>query len=140
MFRPQAPWLAAVSLLLLPALAHAEDAEGGQALLDDGARVVAAEEVDDWFTDKEALKTIEEHVLPSVCRASEEARQGALASLRQSVAQAGDAKKLFEQRGVVDDRVEAALTAERRLKGYEQAMARQNKGPFWFRPKLGFPG
>ncbi len=28
MFWPQAPWLAAVSLLLLPTLAWAEDAEG----------------------------------------------------------------------------------------------------------------
>jgi hypothetical protein len=140
MFWPQAPWLAAVSLLLLPTLAHAEDAEGVHSLLEDVARVVAAEEVDDWFTDKEALKTIEEHLLPSVCRASAEARQGVLVSLQQAAAQAGDAKTLFEQRGVMDARVDAALTAERRLHGYEQAFARQNECPFWVRPKVGFHG
>ncbi|MDF3064852.1 MAG: hypothetical protein K0R38_453 [Polyangiaceae bacterium] len=140
MFWPQAPWVAAVSLLLLPKLSHAEDTEGVRSLLDDVARVVRAEEVDDWFTDKEALKTIEEHVLPSVCHASVEARQGALASLQQSAARAGDAKALFEQGGVMDDEVDAALTANRRLRGYEQALARQNECPFWIRPKVGFHG
>ncbi|RYZ02856.1 MAG: hypothetical protein EOO73_30185 [Myxococcales bacterium] len=140
MFWPQAPWLAAVSLLLLPTLAHAEDAEGAHSLLEDVARVVAAEEVDDWFTDEEALKTIEEHLLPSVCRASVEAREAALVRLQSAHAQAGDAKALFEQGGVVDSRVQAALTAERRLHGYERALARQNECPFWIRPKVGFHG
>lgn len=140
MFRPPAPWLAAVSLLLLPTLARAEDAEGVYALLDDVARVVAAEEVDDWFTDKEALQTIEKHVLPSVCRASAEARRGTLLLLQERAARAGDAKALFEQRGEVDEQVAAALTAERRLKGYERALAREAECPFWVRPKVGFHG
>jgi hypothetical protein len=139
MFWHQAPWLAAVSLLL-PALAHAQDTEGAHSLLDDVARVVTAEEVDDWFTDKEALRTIEENLLPSVCRASPEARQTALESLERAVAQRGNAKALFEQSGEVDDRVEAALTAERRLRGYQQALARQGECPFWIRPTPGFQG
>lgn len=140
MFRPQAPWLAAVLLLLLPSLARAEDAEGTRSLLDDVARVVAAEEVDDWFTDKEALEIIEQHLLPSVCRATGEARQGALSGLERAAAERGDPKALFEQRGVVDDQVESALTAERRLRGYRQALARQGECPFWIRPKPGFHG
>lgn len=139
MFRPLAPWLAAISLLM-PALAHAEDAEGVHSLLEDVARVVAAEEVDDWFTDKEALRTIEENLVPSVCRASEEARQGALASLQADAARAGDPKASFEKSGVIDDRVKAALTADRRLRGYQQALARQGECPFWVRPQPGFHG
>jgi hypothetical protein len=139
MFRPLAPWLAAISLLM-PALAHAEDAEGVHSLLEDVARVVAAEEVDDWFTDKEALRTIEENLVPSVCRATDEARQGALASLQADAAGAGDPKALFEKSGVIDARVKAALTADRRLRGYQQALARQGECPFWVRPQPGFHG
>lgn len=140
MFWPKAPWLAAVLLLLRTTLAHAEDAEGTRSLLDDVARIVTAEEVDDWFTDKEALRTIEEQLLPSVCHASLEARQGALASLQQAAALNGDPKSLYERSGVVDDRVSAALTAQRRLKGLEQALSRQSECPFWIRPEPGFHG
>jgi hypothetical protein len=139
MFRPLAPWLAAISLLM-PALAHAEDAEGVHSLLEDVARVVAAEEVDDWFTDKEALRSIEENLVASICRASEEARQGALASLQKDAAGAGDPKSLFEKSGAIDDQVTAALTADRRLRGYQQALARQGECPFWIRPQPGFHG
>ncbi len=140
MFRPKAPWLAAALLQLLPTLAWAEDAEGTRSLLEDVARVVASEEVDDWFTDKEALSAIEEHLLPSVCHASEEARAGALATLQQASAVAGDPKALFERSGRVDDGVTAALTADRRLRGFQLALARQNECPFWIRPKPGFHG
>lgn len=140
MFRPQAPWLAALSLLLLPALARAEDAEGTRSLLEDVARVVAAEEVDDWFTDKEPLDAIERHLLPSVCHASGEARKAVLDTLTRAAAQNGDPKVLFEQRGVMDDRVDAALTADRRLRGYQQALARENECPFWIRPQPAFHG
>jgi hypothetical protein len=140
MFWPKAPWLAAVLLLLLPRLAHAEDTEGTSSLLEDVARVVAAEEVDDWFTDQEALKVIEEHLLPSVCHASLEARAGALATLQRAQADAGDPKLLFEKSGELSADVNRALTAQRRVRGFEQALARQQECPFWIRPQVGFHG
>ncbi len=140
MFWPKAPWLAAVLLLLRPNLAWAEDAEGTRSLLEDVARVVAAEEVDDWFTDHEALRVIEEHLLPSVCRASAEARDGALATLQQARAREGDPKGLFERSGKLTPEVERALSADRRLRGLESTLARQGECPFWIRPARGFHG
>jgi hypothetical protein len=133
--------LAALLLpLLRPGLARAADAEGTFSLLEDVRRVVAAEEVDDWFTDREALRAIEEHLLPSVCRAGVEAREGALAALRQEHARLGDPKALFAVDGELTARVEDALTAQRRLISLEQALSRQNECPFWIRPELGFHG
>ena len=143
MFWPKAPWLAALLLLLRPGLSRAQepaDAEGVSSLLEDVARVVAAEEVDDWFTDQEALRSIEEHLLPSVCHATPQARQGALASLQRAHDAAGDAKTLFERDGALTSEVTAALTAQRRLQGLEQALARQNECPFWVRPEADFHG
>ncbi len=130
----------ALLLLLRPALARGQDAEGTFSLLEDVRRVVAAEEVDDWFTDREALRTIEEHLLPSVCRASEPARRAALEELRARRARAGDAKALFANHGALTPEVEQALTAERRLRALEQALDRQVECPFWIRPAPGFHG
>src|SRR4051812_14048076 len=99
-------WLRAwpLALLLLGSrLARAEDVEGARSLLSDVARVVAAEEVDDWFADREALRAIEQHLLPSVCRATPEARAAALGGLRQRAAELGDAKALFTKRGELTD-------------------------------------
>lgn len=140
MFCPKTPWLAALLLLLLPRLAQAADVEGTRSLLEDVARVVASEEVDDWFTDREALQVIEEHLLPSVCHASLEARAGARATLQQAHAAAGDPKALFERSGALSSEVNRALTAQRRLRGFEQALARQHECPFWLRPKPHFHG
>jgi hypothetical protein len=138
-------WLgagAAVALLfvLWPADARALDAEGTRSLLSDVSRVVAAEEVDDWFADREALRSIEEHVLPSICRATPDARAGALAELRARHATLGDAKALFAQRGELTPEVTQALTAERELMGYERTLAREAECPFWIKPQLGFQG
>lgn len=130
----------ALWLLLCPALARAQDREGTLSLLEDVRRVVAAEEVDDWFTDREALRAIEEHLLPSVCRASLAARDGALAELRARRAQAGDAESSFAREGSLTPAVRDALTAERRLRSLEQTLARQAECPFWIRPKPGFLG
>jgi hypothetical protein len=132
-------WLAAV-LLLVPTLARAEDDEGARSLLSDVARVVAAEEVDDWFSDREAMLAVGQHLLPSVCRASPEARDGALAGLRQQHAALGDPRVLFAKRGEVSSEVSAALTAQRRLVALEQALARKDECPFWIRAEPGFRG
>lgn len=136
---PKACWLAA-ALTLRANLAWAEDAEGARALMSDVARVVAAEEVDDWFSDREAMISIGQHLLPSVCHATLEARDQALAQLRQRHQQLGDAKGLFATRGRLSREVSQALTAERRLNALERTLARQDECPFWIRPEPGFQG
>ncbi len=137
-------WLRAAPLSLLlvlcPRGVFAEDAEGTFSLLEDVRRVVAAEEVDDWFTDREAFRSIEEHLLPSVCRASLEARAGALAELRARHAERGDARARFTADGGFSPAVARAPTAERRLTALEQTLARQAECPFWVRPEPGFHG
>jgi hypothetical protein len=139
MFWLRAWWLPAL-LLLVPCAAHAQDAEGARSLLSDVERVVAAEEVDDWFSDREALLSIEQHLLPSVCRATALARDGALTELRARHARAGDAKALFERQGELTSAVERALTAERELLALERTLARQSECPFWIRAEPGFQG
>src|SRR5438477_5879879 len=133
-------WPVALLLLLLPRLARAEDVEGARSLLSDVVRVVAAEEVDDWFADREALRAIEQHLLPSVCHATADARARALGGLRKSAVELGDARALFAKRGELSDDVRAARTAERRLRALEAALARQEECPFWVRPQPSFQG
>ncbi len=132
-------WLAAL-VVLRPSLAWAEDAEGAYSLLDDVARVVAAEEVDDWFSNREAMLSIEQHLLPSVCHASPEAREAALAALRLRHAELGDPKALFAQHGRLSPEVTHALSAERWLTAFERTLARQDECPFWIRPEPAFQG
>lgn len=126
-----------------PGLAAAQadtDAEGTRALLSDVARVVAAHEVDDWFADREALRSVEQHLLPSVCRTSRQARTAALATLESRHAALGDPKQLFAQSGRMSAEVDAALTAQRELAALTTTLARQNDCPFWVSPRLGFHG
>jgi hypothetical protein len=139
MFWLRASWLVALPLLL-PRLAHAEDLEGARSLLSDVSRVVAAEEVDDWFADREALRDIEQQLLPSVCYATPDARAAALAGLRKGAAELGDPKALFAQRGAMTDDVNAALTADRRLRALERTLVRQDECPFSIRPEPAFQG
>ena len=130
----------AALLMLRPSLALAQDSEGTRSLLSDVARVVAAEEVDDWFTDREAWRSVEEHLLPSLCRATPVAREAALEELRARHAALGDAKALFDQHGELSTAVTAALTAERELTSLERVLQRQGECPFWIRPEPGFRG
>ena len=130
----------ALLLVLRPSLALAEDAEGARSLLSDVARIIAAEEVDDWFSYREAWRSVEEHLLPSVCRATPVAREAALAALRVRHAALGDAKALFAQGGELSTAVAAALTAERELTALERVLQRQSDCPFWIHPEPGFRG
>ena len=139
MFWLRASWLVAL-LVLLPRLARAEDLEGARSLLSDVSRVVAAEEVDDWFADREAMVSMEQHLLPSVCRATPDARAAALAGLRKRTAELGDPKRLFAEQGELTDQVRAARTADRRLRALERALGRQDECPFWIRPEPAFRG
>lgn len=132
-------WLL-VAVWLSPALARAQDVEGARSLLSDIARIVASQEVEEWFSDREAVRGIEVHALASVCRATPEARAWALAGLRKHHAEVGDAQKLFEQDGHVSNRVETALTTHRQLLLLEAALARAAECPFWIEPEPGFAG
>jgi hypothetical protein len=143
MFWLRACWPLAVLLALGPSVALAQvtvDPEGTRSLLSDVERVVAAEEVDDWFSDREAWQSVEEQLLPSLCRATPAARDAALGSLRARHAQLGDAKALFAQQGELSGQVDEALTAERELLGLERTLLRQAECPFWIRPSPGFHG
>jgi hypothetical protein len=139
MFWLRACWLVAL-LWLLPRLARAEDLEGARSLLSDVSRVVAAEEVDDWFADREAMVSMERHLLPSVCRATPDARAAALAGLRKRAAELGDPKRLFAEQGELTGEVRAARTADRRVRALERALGRQDECPFWIRPEPAFRG
>jgi hypothetical protein len=139
----RACWLLALLLAVWPRSTFAQavaDEEGARSLLSDVARVVAAEEVDDWFADREAWLAIEEHLLPSVCHATPAARDAALASLHERHARLGDPKSLFAQQGRMSSEVTAALTAERELTGLTRALSRQSECPFWIRAEPGFQG
>lgn len=139
MFWLRASWLVA-ALLLVTGFARAADEEGARSLLSDVSRVVAAEEADDWFTDREALRDIEQNLLPSVCRATPAARARALAGLRKRSAELGDPKALFAASSELTDAVSSARTARRRLQGLEATLARAGECPFWIRPEPGFQG
>lgn len=136
----RACWPLALLLVVRPGVAFAEDAEGARGLLSDVARIVAAEEVDDWFTDREAWQSVEEHLLPSLCRATPVAREAAVAQLRARHSALGDPKALFARSGQMSKDVTEALTAERELLALERALQRQSECPFWIRPRLGFHG
>ena len=133
-------WVLAALLVLRPSSALAQDSEGTRSLLSDVARVVAAEEVDEWFTDREAWLSVEEHLLPSLCRATPAAREAAVEELRARHAALGDPKALFDQHGELSTAVTAALTAERELTSLERVLQRQGECPFWIRPEPGFRG
>jgi hypothetical protein len=132
-------WLAGLAMLL-PARASAEDLEGAGSLISDVARIVAAEEAEDWFSDREALRSIDEHVLASVCRATPEARAWALAGLQKRHAELGEAKALFQKTAQFSSAVKEALTAERELAALEQTLLRLDECPFWIAARPGFEG
>lgn len=142
MFWLRTCWPLALLLVLRPTAAVAQpvDPEGTRSLLSDVARIVAAEEADDWFTDREAWQSVEEHLLPSVCRTTVAAREAALEALRARHVALGDARALFAQTGRLSGAAAEALTAERELLGLEHTLARQSECPFWIRPEAGFLG
>ena len=141
----------ALLVLLGPCLALAQaptpattpvpaDPEGAESLLSDVARIVAAHEVDDWFADREAMRSIEQHLLPSVCHASPEARSSALGTLEAHHAALGNPEELYRARGQLTPEVNHALTAQRELTALKTALAREGECPFWVRPQVGFLG
>lgn len=139
----RACWPLAVLLAVWPSVVRAQaadDAEGARSLVIDTERVVAAEDTDGWFSDREAWVSIEGHLLPSVCRASVPAREAALATLRARHAKLGDPKALFAAQGEMSSQVDDALMAERELTALTRTVARQEECPFWIRGEPGFQG
>lgn len=120
--------------------AAAQDLEGARSLMSDVSRVVAAQEAEDWFTDSQALRSIEEQILASVCRATPEARAWALAGFARRSVELGDAQQRFATAGELTDEVELALTAQRRLLALRHALGRVSECPFWVRLEPRFPG
>jgi hypothetical protein len=137
------PWLRALLALFVlcwPRPSSAQDLEGSRSLMSDVSRIVAAQEAEEWFTDRQALRVVEEQVLASVCSATPEARAWALAGFEKRRRELGDARTAFQRAGELDDEVESALTAERRVLVMQYALARVNECPFWIRPRPGFDG
>jgi hypothetical protein len=133
--------LSAALLFVLPQAAHAQDLAGSRSLLSDVARIVAAQENESWFSDREALSSIEEPLLESTCRATAEARAWALSGLMRRHEQLGEPKALFLLDGRVTSRVSEALTAQRQLVALQHALARvADECPFWITPEPGFTG
>jgi hypothetical protein len=124
-----------------PPPARAPDCEGAYALTADVRRIVAGEESEGWFSDADAFRSMDEHVLQSVCRATPDARARALAGLRAERARAGDARELHRAAGEVSEAVERALTADRELRALERALMRvEAECPFWVAPEPSFAG
>ncbi|HEX6274134.1 MAG TPA: hypothetical protein VFZ53_13895 [Polyangiaceae bacterium] len=124
-----------------PPPAPPPDCDGAYALTADIRRIVAGEEGEGWFSDAHAFRSMDEHVLESVCRATPDARARALSGLRAERARAGDARELHRNAGELTDAVERALTADRELRALERALARaESECPFWVEAEPGFAG
>lgn len=108
--------------------------------MSDVSRIVAAQEAEDWFTDHQALRSIEEQVLASVCRATPEARAWALAGFVERAAELGDARQRYARAGELTSEVESSLTAERRALVMRRVLARVDECPFWVPLAPGFAG
>jgi hypothetical protein len=135
-----APWALLLALTALARPVRGDVVQDARSLLSDVERIVAAEESEDWFSDREALRALEEPLLEAVCRATPAARVWALAGLRKRRAEMGDARALYARDGEFTDAVQRALTAERQLRALELTLARANECPFWVRPQPGFRG
>jgi hypothetical protein len=100
-------------------VAHAQsgaalnDSRGRDGLLADLERIVTTEEGNGWYLDRKNIEAIYAVVLQSVCPASSEARQEAVAHLTAEAARAGDPKVLFARDGTVSSEVSSALHAQR---------------------------
>jgi hypothetical protein len=141
--RAQAPFprlFVSVLLLAITRPLAAEDWRGARSLLSDIERIVAAEESDDWFSDREALRSMEEALLESVCRASPDARARARAGLVRAHAELGSARELYSRQRELTSEVERALSIARQLLALDHTLARVRECPFWVPSEPGFLG
>jgi hypothetical protein len=118
------------------------DGEGATGLLSDVERIVNSVDQGGWFSDRRAYEEIMPTLLHSVCRATEGARRTAVLELEHRAARLGDPRAIFKHNGhQVDDRFEAALTAERERDALRRALElAPSECPFWIEPRAGFRG
>lgn len=116
------------------------DPAGAHALLLDLERIVTTLEAAGWYFDERAHSDIYPALLESVCRATPEARQGALACVRSIAARAGDPREIFEAEDrQATPRFEAALTRARMTEALERAVTgAETDCPFWEVPTHAF--
>lgn len=131
---------AAPVLALSLAPSPAADAVGSASLFTDLERLVTMAEGGGWYVDSDAFADLYPALLESVCRATPEARQGALARARAAAAQSGDPKRVFEAEGRRSTaRFERSLSHSRMLRALERAVQGADEDcPFWETPKPGF--
>jgi hypothetical protein len=141
--RVLASWASLASLLVVSS-ARAEgaaDPGGEDGILSDLERIVTAEESSGWFLDATHLTALYPVLLQTVCQATPEARQGALAKVEAYAAMAGDPRALFARDGRLSTAAERALSQQRQLQLLRLAVDGSARDcPFWIEPRQGFRG
>jgi len=130
------------SALSTPVARAAPDDDAAAALVIDVARVVTTAEGSGWFIDADEYAELYPTLLESVCRASAGARALALERLRADARQHGEPEAVFAAEGQrVTSRFEAALSAARRARAFENAARGAGADcPFWIPASSRFRG
>ena len=132
------------ALSTLPAAAESESQAERQAqgLLADIERLVAAEQSLGWVVDRVQLEDMYPSLLESICPTLPSSREIARAALQRESQALGDPFALYQANGrQLDDRVEAALAAKRRLLALEYGLeGAQRECPFWLEVDPEFEG
>jgi hypothetical protein len=110
------------------------------ALAFDVWRIVDARESGGWLIDADALDAIESDLMESVCRATPETRAATSTQLARERDALGHPRRLFREDGALTERVQAALSAERRYQALERANQVARDCPFWLTPDPKFRG
>ena len=134
----------ALALLALPLSSGAFASPDRQAddLLMDIDRIVAVESQQGWLIDRLELEDTLPQALQSVCRSSNQAREGALSEARQRFQEAGgDVEAALARVGGDPGEINPLLNAQRSVLILEYAMAKADADcPVWLRPDPGFRG
>ena len=111
-------------------------------MLFDLERIVLAEESSGWLIDAAAERRIHPDVMESVCRAVPAVRAAALEQVEAESRSLGDPRTLYlEAGGQLTARVEAAISADRRLAALRHAVeAAPEECPFWLQAESEFRG
>jgi hypothetical protein len=144
-------WLAAgIVLVAASASANAwaepptEDAveRSAQGLLGDVERIVDIQETLGWYVEEDAYLEIRDAMLRSVCKATPEVRERALALLADAALEVGSAQDLYEASGRrVTPEVARARTLQRRSDALARAARDATRDcPFWEEPDIAFEG
>jgi hypothetical protein len=132
----------AVSARPAPGTSKSPSESSVEALIFDLTRIVDAEEGSGWLIDEAALRNVHPGLMESVCRATPDVRERALARVTREGAESGDPRAEYAQAGgELTDRVEAAISASRRALALGVAITKAPvECPFWLRPDPEFRG